>query len=101
MTVYVYRDGRMVDKATGEPMNPRPHQGPFPCPRTFGDDEPYISPATGKLISGRAAKRDDLKASGCVDSRELPRRETYGKLINKAFAKRRGLEHMLHESARD
>jgi hypothetical protein len=101
MTVYVYRDGRMVEKATGEPMNPGPHEGPFPCPRAIPDIEPFISPASGKIVSGRAAKRDDLRATGCVDARELPQRESYGKLTNKAFAKRRGLEHLLHDSARD
>ena len=101
MAVYVFRDGAMRDKATGELMNPGPVVGPFPCPRSFGDEEPFISPASGKVVSGRAAKRDDLKATGCVDSRELPRRETYGKLTNKDFAKRRGLTHLLHESAKE
>jgi hypothetical protein len=59
-----------------------------------------VSPASGKIVSGRAGKRDDLKATGCVDSRELPRRETFGKLTNRAFAERRGLNHLLHESVK-
>lgn len=29
--------------------------------------EAYISPATGKLISSRDQRRDDLKRSGCIE----------------------------------
>lgn len=96
MAVYVYRDGRMVNKKTGEPMNPAPHAGPgFPCPRVVSDIEPYVSPATGKHITTRPESKADLAASGCIDSRDLPKRETAGKLTNRRFAKKRGLEHML------
>lgn len=31
------------------------------------DIEPYQSPATGKIIASRAQRREDLKASGCVE----------------------------------
>lgn len=86
----------MVDKATGEPMNPEKHVGPgFPCPRVVGDIEEYVSPATGKHITTRRESKADLAASGCVDARDLPKRETFGKLKNERFAKKRGLEHML------
>jgi len=31
------------------------------------DIDPYVSIATGDVVSGRAAKREDLKRSGCVE----------------------------------
>jgi len=101
MPTYVYDKAtdRMVDKATGEPMNPEPHVGPFPVPRVVHDIEPYISPATGEYVSGRRAKRADLDKSGCFDAADLP--GLGGKLKNPRFAKKRGLEHLLTEEARD
>lgn len=100
MPVFVYRDGRMVDKATGEPMNPEPHSGPFPCPMHLPDIAPYLSPVDGKYVSGRRAKRDDLARTGCVDANDLPR-PTGGGLRNKRFAAKHGLSHMLKEEHRD
>lgn len=36
------------------------------CPPAVQADLPgYVSPATGKWIDGRAARREDLKAAGC------------------------------------
>lgn len=95
MTIYVYRNGRMVDKATGEPMNPEPVNGAFPCPSVAGDIEEYVSPATGRHITTRQAMKDDLAKSNCVDGRDVPKREGFGKLRNERFAKKRGLEHLL------
>lgn len=101
MPVYVFRGGRMVDKATGEPMLPEgPREGPFPCPMTFGDIEPYRSPVDGRYVSGRRAKRDDLKRTGCVDAADLPS-PTQGRFRNRRFAEKRGLTHLLKEEARD
>jgi hypothetical protein len=63
------------------------------------DIEPYVSPATGEYVSGRRAKRDDLAKSGCIDAADLP--GLGGKLKNARFAKKRGLEHLLTDEARD
>lgn len=93
MAVYVYRDGRMVDKATGEPMNSGPLEGPFPCPQVQPDIEPFVSPASGKVVGGRRQKRDDLKATGCIDANDF--NVCGGKMRNERFAKKRGLEHLL------
>jgi hypothetical protein len=101
MAIYVYDKAldRMVDKDTGELMNPEPFDGPFPAPRVVKDIDPYISPATGEYVSGRRAKRDDLAKSGCIDAADLP--GLGGKFKNARFAKKRGLEHLLTEEARD
>lgn len=99
MAIYVYRDGRMVNKETGEPMNPAPVVGEFPCPQVQADIEPYLSPVSGEYVSGKRAKRDDLAKHNCVDAAELPRK-TDGKFRSKKFAAKRGLMDQLKEEAR-
>lgn len=37
----------------------------LPMPYVRGDLQPYRSPVTGKIIDGRAARREDLARSGC------------------------------------
>jgi len=32
-----------------------------------GDYDTYLSPVTGKPVTGRAQRRDDMKRHGCVD----------------------------------
>lgn len=96
MPTYVYdkASGRMVDKKTGEPMNEgewRPS-----APMVFGDTPDYLSPIDGKLISGRRARRYDMESNNCVDANDLPS-PTNGKLKNKRFAKKHGLEHLLEQ----
>ena len=100
MPTFVFRDGRMVDKATGEPMNPAPWagMGAFPCPGSIPDIKPYRSPVTGEVIGGRRAKRDDLARHNCIDAGDLPS-PTGGRLRNRRFAEKRGLTHLLREYA--
>lgn len=88
--VYVYRDGRMVDKETGEPMNNNKEWVPT-VPMVISDIEPYLSPVTGEYVSGRRAKRDDLAKNNCVDTAELGT-SLGGKIKNKRFAKKHGLQ---------
>jgi hypothetical protein len=99
MPVFVLRNGRMVDKETGEPMVP-PDQPFRPVtPLHVSDIAPYLSPVDGRYISGRRAKRADLDRHNCVDASDLPS-PTGGKLKNRKFAEKRGLTHLLHEDAR-
>jgi hypothetical protein len=100
MPTFVYRGGRMVDKATGAPMLTEAERAaPIGCPRVIADIAPYRSPVTGEVISGRRAKRDDLARHNCIDASDLPS-PTGGRLKNRAFAERRGLTHLLAEDAR-
>ena len=93
MPVYVYRDGRMVDKATGEPMNdPAAPWAPV-TPATFGDIAGYQSPIDGAWVEGRRARRYDMEKHNCVDANEL--RSGPRKLKNERFAKKHGLQHLL------
>jgi hypothetical protein len=37
----------------------------FPCPYVRGDLPAYRSPVTGRVVDGRAARREDLARTGC------------------------------------
>lgn len=94
MAVYVYRDGRMVDKATGEPMVTDPWR-PV-APRVFSDLPGYQSPVGGKWIEGRKARAYDMESNNCVDANDFA--PSGGrKLKNKRFAAKRGLTHLLEQ----
>lgn len=54
------------------------------APAVFGDIEPYESPASGKMINGRAQRREDFKATGTrpyegreQEAKEAARRAAY------------------------
>ncbi len=83
-------DGSLIDKATGEKFV---RKSRLICmPRVQSDIPDYISPVTGKPVSGIAQRREDLKRSGCVDARELG--DSFGKrrgVRTEKYAKRLGL----------
>ena len=89
-TYRVLDDGSLVDKETGEKLV---HKRRKICAPMIRSDVPdYISPVTGKLVSGMAQRREDLKRSGCVDARELG--PSFGKtkgVRSEKWAKRLGL----------
>ncbi|WP_313078341.1 hypothetical protein [Agrobacterium pusense] len=92
MAVYVSRNGRMVDKATGAPMlSPEERAKPVPVPMIISDIPEYRSPIDGRVISTRSERRDDLKRNGCVEY-EPSMSPTKGKIRNKTFAAKRGLQ---------
>lgn len=62
MTVYVYRDGKVVDKATLS------YEGGSNAPFIIRDEMPALRHmATGKMHTSKAKFRADTKASGCVE----------------------------------
>ena len=65
MTVYVRRNGRLVDRRTGEPMLRANETRGLAMPHVRGDLPDYVSPLGSGVISGRAARREDLKRHGC------------------------------------
>lgn len=92
MTLYIFRDGRYVDKRTGEPMlTDEDRAKPVQCPMIISDIPEYRSPIDGRLITSRSERRDDLKRNNCVEY-EPSLSPTKGKIRNKAFAKKRGLQ---------
>ena len=67
MASYVWRDGKFVDKRSGDPLlSERERKSKvITMPYVRGDLPGYVSPVTGKWIEGRAARREDLARTGC------------------------------------
>ena len=84
MTTYVFRDGRFVDKRTGEPM--QAPAGIF-APRVMRDIPAYASPLGDGIVEGRAARREHLKRNG---KREVDPSEFKPRYVNPDFARKRG-----------
>jgi hypothetical protein len=92
MARYVKRDGRWVSLTTGEAMlTEEQRRQPIACPTILSDIEPYRSPVDGRVVGSRSQRRDDLKRNGCVEY-EPSMSPTKGKIKNKAFAAKRGLQ---------
>ena len=90
MPSYVWKNGTFVDKATGEEMIVP--DGPVAAPRIIPDTPAYRSPIDGRMIEGKAARREDLKRNNCVEAGDLPRLNG-GMAKNEAFAKKHNLRH--------
>lgn len=71
MTTYVIRDGALIDKRTGQALDVS--DSAVCAPLIISDLPEYISPVTRLPVGGRAARREDLKRSGCreVDPSEF------------------------------
>ena len=65
MTTYVFTDGGLINKATGE-FEPFNRNGPVTRPQIMRGDEqePLVSMADGKVYTSKAAMRESYKASG-------------------------------------
>lgn len=96
MTRYVWRDGEFRDPQTNEVMDV-PNR--VAMPRVQSDIEPYQSVVTGKWITSRSRRRDDLAASGCVPYEPIGNRPKG--LTNPDFARKHNAMHLLTEEARD
>lgn len=87
--IYVLRNGRMVNKQTGEPLNDNDEYVPS-VPYVAPDLPAYYSHASLKMVEGRTARREDLKRTGCreVDPSEGPKT-----CKTEKWARRLGVEH--------
>lgn len=87
ITRYAWRNGQFINKETGLPM-----QAPdrICAPLIQSDHQAYYSHASGKMIEGRTARRDDLARTGCreVDPSEGPKT-----CKTEKWARKLGLEH--------
>lgn len=91
MARYIWTDKGFVDPATSERM-PIPERDGICLPNIVTESfSPFLSPVTGKPITSRAEHRYDLAASDCriLEPSESP---TKGKLRNKSFTAKRGLQ---------
>lgn len=86
--------GQLVDSATFHAKRWEKSAGKvsdLPMPYIRGDLPAYKSPVTGKVIEGRAARREDLARTGC---RELDPSEYKPKYSNYEFCQKRRLPYM-------
>lgn len=74
MAKYVFREGKFVDRETGKPMVSEENKRRFKkmleerkAPLIRPDLPDYLSPVTGELVSGRVARREDLKKHDCYE----------------------------------
>lgn len=93
MARYVWRDGKFVDKSTGEPLLTEEQRNStvIAMPYVRGDIPAYVSPVTGKLIDGRSARREDLARTGC---REVDPSEHKPIYRNYEFCQKHGKPYM-------
>lgn len=90
MGIYVWRDGGFYEKFTGERMDVPARDG-IALPAIMPDIPEYTSPIDGRPITSRSARREDLKRNNCVEW-EPSMSPTKGKLRNKAFCAKHGLQ---------
>jgi len=83
---YVWRGDGFIDPKTNEPMPIPERDGPC-VPLTIQHDIPdYLSPVTGKLVSGRVARREDMARTGCVEYEPPPKDKRF--CVTEKWAKR-------------
>jgi len=68
MTVWVIRDGELIDKRLSRMKQER---SSFPTPMLSKPLEPYQSPIDGKEITSWAVRDQDLKENNCYDPRDF------------------------------
>jgi hypothetical protein len=73
MTVYVIRDGELVEKHHSAPRGAGSGGSPLSAPHV-SRMQPFESPVTGKEISSWRERDRDMTAAGAVDPRDLDRR---------------------------
>lgn len=70
MTVYVIRDGKLVDKAALVKVPELERLDMFPTPR-ISRMEPFESPVTGAEITSWRARDADMRAADAYDPRDI------------------------------
>ncbi|MER8619175.1 hypothetical protein NKG99_20445 [Mesorhizobium sp. M1409] len=77
MTVWVMRDGQLVDKAS-VPAARADFRSIFPAPR-ISRMEPFESPVTGKEVTSWRQRDAEMRAVDAFDPRDLPRDHVYSR----------------------
>ena len=71
MTVYVFRNGVLVDRNNDVKIPTGFLRSSFPAPM-ISRIEPFESPVTGKEITSWRERDRDMAAAGAVDPRDMP-----------------------------
>ena len=88
---YVWRDGKLVEKRSGEVLKAR-SDAPLSCPMIISDIKEYRSPIDGRVIGSRSERREDLKRNNCIEW-DASMSPTRGKAAfkNERFARKHNL----------
>jgi hypothetical protein len=79
MTVYVRRNGVLVNKATGEPVEQMALTAKgFPTPR-IGHFDSFESPVTGDQVTSWRQRDREMNAHDCYDPRDMPPGHVYSR----------------------
>lgn len=70
-----------------------------PMVQAPGEFEPFLSPATGKLVKSRSQLSDDLKASGCHLREPGEEKDTARRRQEIEAESDQKLEQLVHETA--
>ncbi len=90
---YVWRDGEFRELNSGEPLlTEAEKKGPLSIPMITPTFPAYESPIDGRMITTRHERREDMKRNNCVEAGDAGLSPTGGKLKNKAFCAKRGLQ---------
>lgn len=87
MTTYVWRDGKMIDKAEAEPLHPTGEATYF----IRDTIDALWHPATGQMVDSKSKFRQITRAAGC---QEVGDQKDYGKqrLFTPKLDKRQRIE---------
>lgn len=80
MTTYVWRGGKLIEKDKAPPLRKET--------KIYSPTISYVSPITGKEITDRGERREDLKRSGC---REVEPSEFKAEYKNERFINKHGI----------
>lgn len=64
---YVFRDGACIPKHEAPPLRPRGPASGLARPYVVSDGCEFVSMASGKVVTSKAAYRADLRARGLVE----------------------------------
>lgn len=93
MTVYVYRNGRLVDRDTAGPR----HQGPVRGVITDTMSTALRHPSTGKLMDSKSQFRAVTRAHGCVEVGNDTLRDSRSMLGMDTEARKRDIARAISE----
>jgi hypothetical protein len=84
MTRYVWRGGRFVEPETGQPMD-IPERGAPALPFFMSDVPEYVSPLSGKTITSRSERREEMRQFNVIEAGDGKPRKAKTERIARKF----------------
>jgi hypothetical protein len=84
MTRYVWRNGQFVDPDSGQPMD-IPERGAVALPFFMSDVPAYVSPMSGKTITSRSERREEMRKYNVIEVGDGPARKVKSKEVARKY----------------